>query len=164
MVTDAEPFRLCIDPVMQAAALVDQDLPGRAEAAAMARRVIGEALTSWGFPKPITSDAQLIVTELVTNAVQHTGSPRLRLLSWRGTNIARIGVHDFSREVPVRFHTGSKSLEDEHGRGLRLIGVLSTRWGVDAAIAGKLVWAEIRKPRQAPADAEASPSATGCER
>ena len=85
------------------------------------------------------SDAQLAVTELVTNALLHGEHPvLLRVLPL--PHAVRIEVHDAGRAVPVQLRP---SVDAMTGRGLALIATLASRWGVLPDDAGKTVWARV---------------------
>ncbi|MQY35504.1 hypothetical protein SRB17_34820 [Streptomyces sp. RB17] len=124
--------------------------------ARLARRLVSTQLATWGYPHDSDPNctAQLIVAELAANAVTHGRVPgrdfelRLRLLPERDT--VRIEVSDARGDRELRFLDGG--LEDENGRGLVLVLVLSSRWGVTQRTVGKTVWAELslsppRRPR-----------------
>ncbi|MFC7583445.1 ATP-binding protein [Nonomuraea antimicrobica] len=85
-------------------------------------------------------DAQLVVSELVTNAMRHGGgAAQLRLLC-HGPELACV-VADHSRTVPV---TATPDVFSEYGRGLRLVDALCSAWGwLSPGGARKLVWAVI---------------------
>jgi anti-sigma regulatory factor (Ser/Thr protein kinase) len=83
--------------------------------------------------------AQLLATELVTNAVRHAGSPVELTVSRRGDRI-RIEARDASttRPVPPRADASTRH------RGLLLVEDLSEAWGVDVQDHhGKVVWCEV---------------------
>ena len=83
--------------------------------------------------------AELVVSELVTNAVLHARTPIEVRLTVR-PDLVRIEVHDgTSRRPPRRYFSD----EATSGRGLRLVEELSEAWGVEMDGAGKTVWAEL---------------------
>ncbi|WP_371673797.1 ATP-binding protein [Streptomyces sp. NBC_00289] len=83
--------------------------------------------------------AELLVSELVTNAIRHgTGSPVLRL-TWNGRTL-RIAVSDLSARRP-RPRTADSA--EPGGFGVRIVEQLTQRWGVTPHHAGKTVWAEL---------------------
>ncbi|MEU3458534.1 ATP-binding protein [Streptomyces sp. NPDC006733] len=97
----------------------------------------------------ILDTAQLCVSELVTNSVQH--APRGGSLLWLDVRsvCVRIHVYDSSPAAP-RLRSGSRA-SAEHGRGLVLVDVLADRWGTEpggpvgiGGLGGKGVWCEIR--------------------
>ena len=95
-----------------------------------------------GTPKRVCADTELVVTELVANAVRHAGTEiTVRLAALAGVpGGVRAEVSDQSTR-PVR-PRHANALE-ESGRGLFLVDILSSRWGADATSDGKTVWAEI---------------------
>lgn len=112
------------------------------------RRSVGEArhqtratLTVWGVPEDAVDVAELIVSELVTNAIRHASAPiQLRLIR----NAALIcEVSDSSSTAP---HPRRARALDEGGRGLFLVGQLAERWGTRHTPTGKTIWAEQPRP------------------
>jgi hypothetical protein len=85
-------------------------------------------------------DAQLVVSELATNAVIHAGTPFSVALRSDG-EFVRIAVHDWSSMQPV---VGDDDPTATSGRGLRLIAMVSHAWGVEFGPDGKTVWAELQ--------------------
>ncbi|WP_079071114.1 ATP-binding protein [Streptomyces yokosukanensis] len=124
-----------------------QRLSATPRGARLARRLTSHQLASWGYPHDgdPSHTAQLIVAELASNAVTHGRVPgrdfelRLVLLPQKGT--LRIEVSDARGDRPLRFLDGRP--EDEGGRGLVVVFVLSARWGVAERAVGKTVWAEV---------------------
>ncbi|AVH56371.1 ATP-binding protein [Streptomyces dengpaensis] len=117
-------------------------LPSRPESAATARRLTQVVvLRHWGLSPKLTEDAVLLVSELVGNAVRHTGARvfGLRMLHRRGW--IRIEVRDPSRGLPCLMPVQELDLS---GRGLFLVDKLSDRWGVDLLPRGKTTWFEMR--------------------
>ncbi|MEU6710356.1 ATP-binding protein [Nonomuraea sp. NPDC046802] len=104
---------------------------------ATARKFVDQTLGSWGVLE-FAFDAQLVVSELVTNAMRHGGGAvQLRLLSYQA-ELACV-VTDHSRSVPL---ASTADVYAEFGRGLRLIDALCTAWGwVSPGEARKQVWA-----------------------
>jgi CheY-like chemotaxis protein len=106
--------------------------------AARARAFVQDQCAAWGFDA-VVDDALLIVSELVTNAVVHAESAsELRLVP--GEGILHIEVADDGSLAP---DPRIAEDDDEHGRGLLLVGVLSAAWGTEATPSGKVVWADI---------------------
>ncbi|WP_103510416.1 ATP-binding protein [Streptomyces sp. SM13] len=125
-----------------------------------ARHRVQEAMRAWGEPAERIEAAALIVTELVTNAVQHTSTRRIRCRLLRSAGGVRICVWNRGRaRIPAPASpgdstglpvagvpaTGDEALDrlSEDGRGLLLVEALAARWGTRAALAGRLVWADI---------------------
>jgi anti-sigma regulatory factor (Ser/Thr protein kinase) len=86
-----------------------------------------------------TDDAQLVVSELATNAVVHAGSPFSVSVRYDGSAI-RIAVHDWNPTLPVMRNEGPTAIS---GRGLQLVNMLARDWGVETSPDGKTVWAEL---------------------
>lgn len=123
--------------------------------ARLARRLTSTQLATWGYPHDSDPNctAQLLVAELAANAVTHGRVPgrdfelRLRLLP--GKDTLRIEVSDARGDKELRILDGGPA--DENGRGLVVVLVLSSRWGVTRRTVGKTVWAELPlSPRQRP--------------
>jgi DNA-binding NarL/FixJ family response regulator len=107
-----------------------------------ARRFVDEVLSRWRC-EPLLDDVQLLVSELVTNAVVHAGSEvevAVRLLP----DALRIEVIDRAPGTPLR--PGSPEEDAESGRGLLLVETLARAWGVDEVEGGKAVWFEVARP------------------
>ncbi len=116
--------------------------PADGAAAADARRLLTDALRRMGHGSRFVDDARLIITELAANAVVHARSPFT--VSIRSENsTVRIFVRDGSEVAPA---LREASLTAPSGRGLRLVATLASRWGVDPASDGKVVWAELDSP------------------
>lgn len=107
-------------------------------AALQARQFLRERLNDFGMAE-LTADAELVVSELVTNAVLHVGLPvQVRVHVDRGG--VRIEVADRSSRAPVR----GVALDDAMtGRGLGVVGALTRSWGVEPSPDGKVVWCEL---------------------
>jgi anti-sigma regulatory factor (Ser/Thr protein kinase) len=91
--------------------------------------------------EPLLDAVSVMVSELATNAVVHTGTSfalRVRFEEPRG--VLRIEVRDHGGGVP---HLQSPLPTDLHGRGLQLTAGLSNRWGVEPGSPGKTVWFEL---------------------
>ncbi|HEX5567436.1 MAG TPA: ATP-binding protein [Streptomyces sp.] len=129
--------REAADPTVQ-----EVRLPNRAESASAARGLTRTVLlTRWGLSAALAEDTVLLVSELVGNAVRHTGAQSLwlRLLLRRGR--IRVEVRDPSRGLPCLLPVQEL---DVSGRGLFLVDRLSDRWGVDLLPHGKTTWFEMR--------------------
>ncbi|TYB46426.1 ATP-binding protein [Actinomadura chibensis] len=117
-------------------------LPAERESVPRARR-FGRSVAANSGIGHTGDDAEVLVSELVTNAVRHAPIPgaalRLRLL--RAGSRLRIEVHDHSAAVPRQREV---DLMEETGRGWFLVAVLADRHGTDHTPSGKSVWCEIR--------------------
>ncbi|KOX01776.1 hypothetical protein ADL02_01215 [Streptomyces sp. NRRL WC-3723] len=106
-------------------------------AASEARKHVAGTLAAWGLEEAVDT-TELIVSELVTNAVRHAGPPvRLRLIR-QGTGLI-CEVSDNSCTSP---HLRWARTFDEGGRGLFIVAQLTRGWGTRHHAGGKTVWAE----------------------
>ncbi|CAM5480092.1 ATP-binding protein [Streptomyces hirsutus] len=97
------------------------------------------ALSVWGLDD-LADDGALIISELVSNAVQHARRESIRVVIDRpGAARVRVGVVDFSKVLPSR----GPDPERESGRGLALVGELAKAWGTELLPWGNWVWAEL---------------------
>ncbi|WP_371646087.1 SpoIIE family protein phosphatase [Streptomyces mirabilis] len=111
-------------------------LPNDRTAVRSARHMAARRLTEWGL-EGLQDPTQLIVSELVTNAVRHsTGPIGLRLIRHQ---VLTCEVFDTDAHSPRLRHARAI---DENGRGLFLVTQLSRRWGTRSESGGKVVWAE----------------------
>ncbi|MFD0271097.1 ATP-binding protein [Streptomyces sp. NPDC127106] len=111
----------------------------RDTAPARARHDVALCLRTWGLDA-LVDDAQVIVSELVTNAAKHTKTRRIGVSVTRHPDHVRIVVTDTSRTLPTPAVATSDA---EAGRGLQLVDRLTTRWGSKRFRTGKQVWAEL---------------------
>ncbi|GGS08845.1 ATP-binding protein [Streptomyces parvus] len=117
-------------------------LPSRPESAATARRLTScVVLRQWALSPQTAEYAVLLVSELVGNAVRHTGARVFGLRMVRRRGWIRIEVRDPSRGLPCLMPVREM---DVSGRGLFLVDKLSDRWGVDLLPRGKTTWFEMR--------------------
>ncbi len=117
----------------------ERELPLSRSAPALARAFLREA-TCVAHAGEVLDDAVLLVSEVVTNAVLHGGSPIVVTVECDGRAL-QVRVRDGSPVLPTPRETGST--DDENGRGLRLIDLISAEWGVDPAPEGKNVWFRV---------------------
>jgi anti-sigma regulatory factor (Ser/Thr protein kinase) len=116
------------------------EFPAEPGTPAAARRLAVDALRQWGHDDRVVSNAALVLTELVTNAVVHARSPLWVRVSSENA-VVRIAVGDDVAARPAVRDAGPMA---ESGRGLHRVGALASRWGVDVTAHGKIVWAELR--------------------
>jgi anti-sigma regulatory factor (Ser/Thr protein kinase) len=112
-------------------------LPSSPSSVRRARALVHATLSAWGLTA-VADTAGLMVSELVTNAVQHGRGPiELRLL--HGATLV-IEVADSSLAPPLLRMPDPLA---EAGRGLQLIKSLAQRWGIRRGADGKIVWCEL---------------------
>ncbi|MFI8091659.1 SpoIIE family protein phosphatase [Streptomyces sp. NPDC086080] len=112
------------------------DLPSDPALVAEARRNAAGQLARWGLDELVFT-TELIVSELVTNAILYASGPvRLRLIRERALVCE---VLDSGATAP---HVRHPRAMDEGGRGLLLVSQLAQRWGTRFVPEGKIIWAE----------------------
>ncbi|MFK4263419.1 SpoIIE family protein phosphatase [Streptomyces milbemycinicus] len=125
---------------LDAGSVATRDVPATAATVAEARRWTSRQLTAWGLEEAIFT-TELVVSELVTNAIRHASSPiQLRLIHDAGLICE---VSDASSTAP---HMRRARSFDEGGRGLLLVAQLTQRWGTRQTPHGKVIWAEQSLP------------------
>lgn len=113
-------------------------LPGETSSVPSARRFVQTTLAQWELDELAWTGA-LLVSELAANACLHAGTGLAVTLS-RTSDGVRLEVRDGSPVVPrMRRHDELATT----GRGMRLVGDLAQRWGVEEVAGGKVVWAEL---------------------
>ncbi|WP_405459669.1 ATP-binding protein [Streptomyces sp. NBC_00101] len=123
-----------------------ETLPREPESAATARRLVRTALAAWGLEHHI-DDATVVITELVSNAVDHGRLDSIRVLvTHPAHDCVHLGVVDRSKSVPVLRRDADD--EETRGRGLVLVEALSDSWGTELYRWGKQVWAELKSEVQ----------------
>ena len=128
------------------AAHVDRSLhvPAEPVSVSAARRFVAELLTGLGCRCSLRDDAELMLSELVTNAVRHQRDGGIEITAALHGSALRVSVTDDSREAPAARPGNTPSTESVSGRGLLLIERLATRWGWAPLDNGKVVWFEAR--------------------
>jgi len=134
---------------------VTVDLHDTPHPASAARLQLRSALERWRLDAETVDSAVLMVSELVGNAVRHTGGEvQVRALVAEAAGAAtastptgtaatlRVEVLDASQRPPIMRRTGADA---EGGRGLVLVERLAERWGYDPGPLqrGKVVWFEL---------------------
>ncbi|MGR4880947.1 SpoIIE family protein phosphatase [Streptomyces sp. LARHCF249] len=140
---------------LEADRIAEWDVPGEAAAVSRVRNAGAAQLAAWGL-EDVSFTTELILSELVTNAIRYGSAPvRVRLLRDR-TLICE--VSDGSSTSP---HLRYAATTDEGGRGLFLVAQYADRWGVRYTDRGKVIWAELpltagtEPPAPAPLDLNA---------
>ncbi|MFE9839452.1 ATP-binding protein [Streptomyces sp. NPDC005551] len=121
-----------------------------------ARRLTHARLSGWEVCADTCDTADLVVSELVTNAIVHTASRRIVCELHDGNDLVRIAVRDEGC-APGEPRPSPQGAEDEHGRGLMLVAAVCRAWGAQEHGPGLLVWAEL--PRTADATPTTDPAA-----
>jgi anti-sigma regulatory factor (Ser/Thr protein kinase) len=115
-----------------------------ANAPGAARTIVADCVGA-RVPAAVRDDAQLLVSELVTNSLQHSGAPagdgifvRVELSS----SALRVEVEDAGRGGVIA--PRAADVETSGGFGMSLVQALSERWGVERApVGGTRVWAQL---------------------
>ncbi|GGQ12417.1 SpoIIE family protein phosphatase [Streptomyces mutabilis] len=114
------------------------DIPADPSLVAPVRKQVIEQLSAWALLEA-SFTAELVVSELVTNAIRY-GSPPIRLRLIHDTATLICEVSDTSHTAP---HLRRAKTWDEGGRGLLLVAQLTQRWGSRHTTEGKTIWAEL---------------------
>ncbi|MFJ9638362.1 SpoIIE family protein phosphatase [Streptomyces sp. NPDC101178] len=117
------------------------DLAQERTTPATARLLVRDRLQGWGLDEDTVDSTELIVSELVTNAVRY-GTPPLRLRLLLDTTLT-CEVHDGSTASP---HLRHAHAVDEGGRGLFIVSRLAAHWGARHGPDGKVLWTEQDLP------------------
>ncbi|MBC3843765.1 ATP-binding protein [Streptacidiphilus sp. 4-A2] len=140
-------------------AVLDQDqvalwtLPSDLEVVRTARELTRRQLASWQLDE-LSESTELIVSELVTNAIRYGSGPVMLRLIRAGSLWCE--VTDGSSSAP---HLRLAAESDEGGRGLFLVRVCSRRWGLRYGSRGKTVWSEQSLPEPPPPEPATEPPA-----
>ncbi|GAB7108377.1 ATP-binding protein [Streptomyces phaeofaciens JCM 4814] len=126
-------------------------MPHDPRAARIARVTLRAVLAGHGIPQ-LQDTAELLATELVTNAYRHSTGPATLRLRGLGRSRLRVGVWDANPHIPPPFDKRSGSLRPvlagvaaEGGRGLFLVCHYAEAWGgYPLGRDGKLLWCEVR--------------------
>jgi DNA-binding NarL/FixJ family response regulator len=141
------PTRLCDEllRVLQTAKAVNDVVaterlrfPAELQSARAARKFVGSVLERWSCTD-LEDSIQLLVSELVTNAVIHAKSDVEVALHLRADRV-RVEVIDAATDYVHRRDAGE---EEQSGRGMALTEALASAWGIDTLVAGKSVWFEV---------------------
>lgn len=118
---------------------VEMELEPDRQNVSRARKFAVEHAASIGHEDTIDV-VELLVSELVTNAVLHAGTQVNLRLSY-DDGVLRVEVRDTSAAQARQRHYGTGATT---GRGLELIEALATDWGVDTDADRKTVWFTVR--------------------
>jgi anti-sigma regulatory factor (Ser/Thr protein kinase) len=119
------------------------------------RRFVSDCLVSWGVPE-LVDDATLCVSELAGNAVLHSASTFMEISMRRIDDVVRISVEDDGivppdavvprSSLPIPGDGPDDLLDNEAttGRGLAIVSMLASDWGVDTTTGGgKRIWVDV---------------------
>ncbi|KLL09900.1 MULTISPECIES: ATP-binding protein [Protofrankia] len=120
------------------------ELPYVPAAVPQARRALREQLARTNLSEEAVGTAELLVSELVTNAVKY-GKPPVWLLLELRPGLVHASVSDTSVVLPQRQQV---DLGSEGGRGLLVLDALAGSWGAVAVDSGKYLWFDL--PVQSP--------------
>ncbi|MFE0701966.1 ATP-binding protein [Streptomyces sp. NPDC058872] len=101
----------------------------------------------------------LLISELVTNAVVHTGCPAVLRMLFAAEGGVRVEVADASDRPPRPRHAAGS---DTNGRGLELVDGLADRWGWQVEGVGKSIWCEVDRVVPEPPVPSLSPGRVHC--
>jgi anti-sigma regulatory factor (Ser/Thr protein kinase) len=118
--------------------LVLASLPGAVPSARLHTRLV---LAEWGLSS-LAEDMELIVSELVTNAIQHAGGDYFRIMLRSDGRKVCVFVWDQSFVQPM---PAEPDVDAPDGRGLVIVEALSERWGFyrPQGDPGKIIWAVL---------------------
>jgi hypothetical protein len=124
------------------------------EAPSIARNLVGDACLAWSLPG-LLHPSRLVMSELVTNAVEHAGTEVTVVVSLRGRCL-HLSVADGDSTPPelIKMARPRRGMPlDERGRGLRMVDATAAAWGSLPTRTGKVVWATLRATDSAAATA-----------
>jgi anti-sigma regulatory factor (Ser/Thr protein kinase) len=118
------------------------ELPHRPSAVPQARRVLRECLALGDLPDETRDTAELLVSELVTNAVKY-GRPPVWLLVELRPGLVHASISDTSTAIPRLPRAHRVDLDAEGGRGLLVLDTLAGSWGAVPVSSGKYLWFDL---------------------
>jgi anti-sigma regulatory factor (Ser/Thr protein kinase) len=128
-------------------------LPPDAESPSLARNLVSDACLTWQLTD-LLHPSRLVMSELVTNAVEHARTDMIVAVSRRGRGL-HLSVADELPTMPdLRKQARLRRNQplDDRGRGLRSVAAVATAWGALPAGTGKVVWATLQ-----PSDPDRAP-------
>ncbi|MEU4687397.1 ATP-binding protein [Actinoplanes sp. NPDC023714] len=116
------------------------------DAPSLARNLVSDACLAWGLVR-LLHPSRLVMSELVTNAVEHAGTEILVVVTRRGAGL-HLSVADGDPTLPQVLTKPNRPRPDlpldVRGRGLRTVQETAARWGSTPTETGKIVWATVR--------------------
>ncbi|WP_079185673.1 ATP-binding protein [Streptomyces sp. NBRC 110465] len=120
---------------------ITASLPCTRSSVRRARAFVLKALQAWAVSDDLAHRGETVVSELMTNVVEHTGTALCQVtVELAEQQTIRIAVSDNSCDAPC---VRTPDDEEESGRGLRLIAALCRHWGYDIHSEGKVTWAVL---------------------
>lgn len=115
-------------------------IQGEESSVGLARELVRYALANWGFERSLVDDSTVVMSEIVTNAVEAAKGHALRIRIAVREGLPLLECWDPSPELPRRCDAGLDALS---GRGLAIIAAYARDTGVrpSATGQGKIVWA-----------------------
>lgn len=142
-------------------------LPNDPRAARVARVTLRAVLSGHGMDE-LTETAELLTSEMVTNAIRHSDGPAQLRLRHLCESRLRVSIWDTNPLIPAPFDTppgrldrftalteAATKIDDTNGRGLLIVRLCADNWGgyplADDVfgISGKLLWFELTPHRSA---------------
>ena len=118
-----------------------RDLPAHPRAAADARMLVREVGAAWSLLPEVGETAELVASELVSNAVEHAHTSSRLTLTYTGA-LLYIAVRDYCPcSAPVR--PRPRKITDLRSHGLHLVAMLAKTWSVDWHPDGKTIWGSL---------------------
>ncbi|MEV1199453.1 ATP-binding protein [Microbispora rosea] len=120
-------------------------LPRDIRCVASARRFVRDVAFDWNAAEDVPEVAELLASELITNALTHgvaesSATRVVRVTVSREKALLVVDVHDPCPALPRLRHTGALAL---HGRGLAIVQAFSHHWGWALTPYGKSVWFQL---------------------
>ncbi|SHG57280.1 Anti-sigma regulatory factor (Ser/Thr protein kinase) [Jatrophihabitans endophyticus] len=107
------------------------------------RHFVRDTLEAWDLAE-LADDAQLCVSEIVTNAVTHAGTQVT--VTVRSEDDLVVEVHDGVATLSVPEPDVPVAATATSGRGLQIVSVVSADWGVECSADGKVIWFRLPLP------------------
>lgn len=116
--------------------------PAQAARVTEARSWVGSCCADGGVDAETGDAVRLLASEVITNAIIHTASPRIAVEVVIEAHAVEVSVADDDPDPP---RPRDAAPTDPGGRGLTLVRVLSEQWGTRGGTAGKCVWFRVRR-------------------
>jgi anti-sigma regulatory factor (Ser/Thr protein kinase) len=117
---------------------VDPHAPGRARAR------VRDTCARWSVPASVREAAEIVVTELVTNSVEHASSASMVEMEGRGPSL-RVTVRDYGvgYRIPEADTWTAPPTSSPRGRGLAMVAAVSREWGLQRHPDGTTIWSDM---------------------